>query len=253
MVLSLTLSIFDGPLDVLLAAVEGGDLDAARVPVAAVVIQYLRYRAEVGAAAGETAEFVGMAGRLMLLKSRALLPRPPAPVPAEEPPADLALVLAEYRRFKDAAAVLRDREEEGLRTFARLAPPPQLPPGTGLSQVTLDRLVAIVRDVLARQTPEPAATVPRETVTVREKIGQLDALLTARGRLSFVEVISASRSRIEVVVAFMAVLELVRRGRAVAEQSERFGDIWIAALVPAEAPAMEDAAEAERQPAGVLV
>lgn len=262
MVLSLTLSIFDGPLDALLTAVEGGDLDVARVPVAAVVIQYLRYRAECDAGAvpaevgtaAETAEFVGMVGRLMLLKSRALLPRPPAPAPVEEPAADLEVVLAEYRRFKEAAAALRDREEEGLRTFARLAPPPQLPPGTGLNQVTLDRLVAVVRDVLARQTHEPAATVARETITVREKIAELDALLAARGRLSFVEVISASRSRIEVVVAFMAVLELVRRGRAVAEQSERFGDIWIAALGPAEAPvSSDDVARDERQPAGVLV
>lgn len=253
-VLALTLSVFDGPLDALLAAVESGDLDAARVPVAAVVLQYLHYRVESGAGAAETAEFVGMAGRLMLLKSRALLPRPPAPPSVEEPAPDLELVLAEYRRFKEAAATLRERQEEGLRSFARLAPPPVLPPGTGLSQVTLDRLVAIVRDVLSRQALAPAGTVEREVVTVREKIAHLDALLTARGRISFIEVISASRSRIEVVVAFMAVLELVRRGRAVAEQSEQFGDIWIAQLPPApSATPVEVAAEDERRSAAVLV
>ena len=227
---SLSVSAFEGPLDALLGLFERGELDPAGVPVATIVGQYARYRAEGGGSASESAEFVALAARLMLVKSRALLPRPAPLPPPEEEPADLELVLAEYRRFKEAAGALREREETGLRSFPRLAPPPVLPPGTGLSHVTLQRLAAIVRDVLARQEEEPAADlVQRETVTIRQKVEQLEGLLR-EGRVSFTAFISASRSRLEVVVGFMAVLELVRRGLAVAEQPAPFGDIFISAV-----------------------
>ena len=230
---SLAIDAFSGPVDALLGSIDRDEIDPAGVPVAAIVRQYLLYRGQEGGAAAETAEFIALAARLMVVKSRSLLPRP-APLPAiEEQPVDLDLVLAEYRRFKEAAGALREREETGLRSFPRLAPPPPLPQGTGLSHVTLQRLAAIVRDVLARQTAPPSGVVVRETVTIREKVEQLDALLARDGRVSFTAFISASRSRLEVVVGFMAVLELVRRGRAEAEQPAPFGDIYISAVVTA--------------------
>ena len=233
---TLSLVAFEGPLDSLLGVIERGELDPAGLPVAGIVQQYLVYRAETAGDAGETAEFVALAARLMLLKSRSLLPRP-APPPVEEGEAvDLELVLAEYRRFKEAAGALREREEAGLRSYPRLAPPPPAPQGTGLSRVTLQRLAAIVRDVLARQAETPAPVVEREVVTIREKVAELEALLTRTGRVSFTAFISASRTRLEVVVGFMAVLELVRRGVARAEQPTPFGDIFIAAI-PTGAPA----------------
>ena len=233
---SLAQPAFEGPLDVLLGMVERGEIEATGVSVAALVRQYALYRAAERGQAAETAEFIALAARLMVLKSRALLPRPVPLPPPEEPPADLELVLAEYRRFKQAAGALREREESGLRSFPRLAPPPSIAPGPGLSHVTLQRLAAIVRDVLARQAAPPAGVVVRETVTIREKVEHLEALLLAAGRVSFTAFISASRSRLEVVVGFMAVLEIVRRGRAEAEQPAPFGDIIIVA-VPVAAPA----------------
>lgn len=228
---SLAVSVFEGPLDGLLGLVDRGELDAGGIPVASIVVQYARYRAAGGGSAAESSEFIALAARLMLVKSRALLPRPAPPAPPEEEPADLEAVLAEYRRFKEAAGALKEREESGLRSFPRLAPPPTLPPGTGLSNVTLQRLAAIVRDVLARKDEPAAGVVERETVTIREKVKQLQVLLERDGRVSFTAFISASRSRIEVVVGFMAVLELVRRGRAEAEQPAPFGDIFIRAVV----------------------
>ena len=227
---SLVVSAFEGALDTLLGLIDRGELDATGIPVAGIVTQYALYRSRGGGTAVETGEFIALAARLMFVKSRALLPRPPAPPPPEEEAVDLELVLAEYRRFKEAAGTLREREESGLRSFPRLAPPPAIPPGSGLSHVTLQRLAAIVRDVLARQEEPAAGVVRRETVTIRQKVAQLEDLLTQEGRVSFTAFISASRSRLEVVVGFMAVLELVRRGRAEAEQPAPFGDIFIKAV-----------------------
>lgn len=230
---SVSVGIYDGPLDTLLGLVERGELAAARLPIAEVVRQYALYIAEGAPAAPETAEFIALAARLVLLKSRSLLPRPAPPPPPEEEPVDLEAVLEEYHRFKAAAAALRAREEAGLQSFPRVAPPPALPPGTGLSQVTLQRLAAIVSDVLARQVDEPVGLVARETVTIRDKLAELEAQLAGEGRVSFTRFISVSRSRLEVVVAFMAVLELIRRGRAQAEQPSMFGDIFISAAAAA--------------------
>jgi segregation and condensation protein A len=228
--LSLSLSVFTGPLDVLLGMVARAELDPTTVPIADVVRQYLLYRASQDHAPEEAADFVAMASRLMVLKSEALLPRPAPPPAVEDEPVDLEDVLAEYRRFKTAAGALREREESGLRSFPRLAPPPELPPGTGLDHVTLTKLATIVQDVLTRR-PEPAVgVVAREPVTIRDMVERLLALLTQDRRVSFTAFISAGRSRIEVVVAFLAVLEVVRRGRARAEQPAPFGDIYISSV-----------------------
>lgn len=226
----LAITAFAGPVDALLVLIEQGDLEPAGVSVATIVQQYALYRAADGASDGEAAEFIGLASRLMLLKSRALLPRPAPAPPPEEPTVDLAAVLAEYRRFQDAAAGLRAREDDGLRSFPRLAPPPAIPPGSGLSQVTLQRLAAIVRDLLARQEPPAAGVVTRELVTIRQKVAQLQMLLQGEAAVSFTAFIGASRSRLEVVVGFMAVLELIRRGRLQAIQPEPFGNILLKPL-----------------------
>lgn len=227
---SLALGIFAGPLDVLLGLVERAELDVATVPLAEVVRQYLLYRAEQQPHADETAEFIAFAARLMVHKSRALLPRPTPPPPPDEPPVDLELIMAEYRRFKAAADALRERVENGWRSYPRLAPPPAIPPTNGLSQVTLQRLAAIVRAVLAQQVEPAVGEVAPEPVTIREKVEELEALLARDGRVSFTAFIGAARSRVEVVVAFLAVLELVRRGQVVADQPAPFGDIVIEAV-----------------------
>ena len=227
MMFSLSLLVFTGPLDVLLSMVERAELDPTTLPIAEVVRQYLLYRAAQGHGPEETADFLAMASRLMVLKSEALLPRPAAPPAAEEELVDLEAALAEYRRFKSAAGALREREESGLRSFPRLAPPPELPPGTGLDHVTLAKLATIVREVLTRRSEPAGGVVVREPVTIRDMVDRLLALLTQDGRVSFTAFISAGRTRIEVVVAFLAVLEVVRRGRARAEQPAPFGDIYI--------------------------
>jgi segregation and condensation protein A len=233
-VTTVALCRFEGPLDVLLTLWERGELDLTAVALAEVVRRFL---AELRATAADDpaplAEFVAAAARLVEAKSLALLPRPPGPVvePSPPPPAELEALLAEYRRFKAAALAFQAREQEGLRSFPRIAPPP-VPPSPGLSGVTLDRLVALVQEALRRRPPDPPGPLPAATVTVRAQLAVLEGLLARAGSVRFADFIALCRTRIEVIVGFMAVLELIRRGRATAAQPEPFGDILIVAAVP---------------------
>lgn len=228
----LRLSVFEGPLDLLLYLIEREELDITAVSLVQVTDQYLAYlRSGDQIDATALAEFIAIGARLLYLKSRALLPRPPQPDEEDEIAEDLVQRLREYRRFKEAAGVLREREELGLRAYRRVARPPGLPLPTGLDGVTLDLLAQIVQEVLARQPEEPPEQViERHVVTVEQKVDELTQALRRERRLSFREFISASRSRVEVIVAFMAVLELIKALALRAEQDTLFSDIVLVAL-----------------------
>ena len=229
----LQLPVFEGPLDLLLYLIEREELDITAVSLVQVTDQYLSYlHSGERIDADALAEFIAVGARLLYIKSRALLPRPPSDgEELEELGDDLVQRLREYRRFKEAAAALRAIEEQGLRAYPRLAPPPSLPLPTGLDGVTLDLLTSIVREVLQRRPEEPPeVVVERQVVTVEQKVGELSAELQHRKRLSFRAFISACRSRIEVIVSFMAVLELIKSLRLRAEQDTMFGDINLIAL-----------------------
>lgn len=227
------LPVFEGPLDLLLYLIEREELDITAVSLVQVTDQYLSYLhsgEQIDATA--LAEFIAIGARLLYLKSRALLPRPPADEEsAEDLGEDLVQRLREYRRYKEAAGALREMEELGLRAYPRLAPPADIPLPSGLDGVTLDLLVGIVREVLERQpAEEPEGVVERQEVSVEQKVAELSSALQRRTRLSFRAFISACRSRIEVIVAFLAVLELIKALRLRAEQDALFGDISLVAL-----------------------
>lgn len=225
----LQLNVFEGPLDLLLHLIEREELDITAVALVQVTDQYLSYlRSAEEIDATALAEFIAVGTRLLYLKSRALLPQPEADEePIEDLGEDLVRRLREYRRYKEAAAMLQGIEEEGLRTYPRVAPPPaDLPVPTGLSSVTLDLMSKIFREVLERQpAEEEAGVVERREVTVEEKVEQLEEAISGGRRLSFRRFIESCRSRIEIIVSFMAVLELIKALKLHAEQDARFGDI----------------------------
>ena len=232
----LQLPVFEGPLDLLLYLIEREELDVTAVSLAEVTNQYLSYlRSGDQVDATALAEFIATGARLLLLKSRALLPQPDTDdEDVEELGEDLVQRLREYRRFKEAAGMLQDIEAEGLRTYPREAPPPELPLPTGLDGVTLDLLAEILREVLERQPDEePEVVVEREEVTVEEKVAELTQALQRQSQVSFRSFISSCRSRLEVIVAFIAVLELIKALRLEAAQDAPFGDISLVALAPA--------------------
>jgi len=132
------LPVYQGPLDLLLQLIEREELDITKVALAQVTDQYLAYVREMEQHdLANIADFVIIAARLLLIKSEALLPRPPQRAPGEEDPGEeLARQLILYKKYKEIGEILRHREDEGLRTFLRTAAPPKADPKLDLSNLT---------------------------------------------------------------------------------------------------------------------
>ena len=154
----------------------------------------------------------------------------------------MARQLRAYKRFKELAQVLRERERSGRRAYVRIAQPPplerRLEPGEG----ALADLVAAMERVLAEKPPLDTMEVVRPlVVTVRDKIRLTGRLLRARPVIRFRELLGRVANRVEIVVSLWAVLELIKRQYVTAEQPEPFGEIWIR-VAPGADPAAFDGA-----------
>ena len=233
-----TLPAFEGPLDLLLSLIETEKLDISEISLVAVTDQYVRTIEQLEEIEpGALADFLVVASRLLFIKSRMLLPKPRPDDDEEEEDAGDALVrqLIEYRRFKEVAAGLRTREEEGLRAYVRTAPGPDLERRLDLSDVDLNALQSALRRALARiPSDPPMPSVKTYTITVAEQIDNVRnyvASVQRRGEagkpkpVPFVELLSRNRTRIEVIVTFLAVLELIKQQELTAVQDETFGEI----------------------------
>ena len=234
----ITLPVFQGPLDLLLHLIERDDLDITAVSLVTVTDQYLAaIRTSEGFEPGALAEFVAVGAKLIYLKSKALLPRPPQEEGGDFEDDDIGRelvdLLREYKRFAEVATVLEERQEVGLRIYTRLAPPPPVPEGAGLQNVTVDRLRAIMLEVLNKKPLAPRApiVIQRDTVmTLSDRVLDFRERLRRRGKFSFRRAIMECRTRVEVVVSFLAILELLKAGIADAQQSNQWGDIEVVAL-----------------------
>lgn len=224
--------IFEGPLELLLALAEREEVDIFKVSLAKVTDAYL---AEIAsreiADREEMAEFLWMAARLLLLKSIRLLPGEP---PTDEETEllgwedEVRQRLEEYRAYKEMAGELMERAQQ--ETFA--FPPPARPVEAGGQEEPLDVdfLVAAFNSVLARIPPRPLVVHGR-TWTLQEKMDVVTARIRS-GPIELVELILESTDRLEAVVTFVAVLELLRRGVIRVRQKERFGPIHVEAREP---------------------
>jgi segregation and condensation protein A len=250
----LALPIFEGPLDLLLHLIEREELDITNIALVQVADQYLEFiRQQEHINLDVLADFIYIGARLLLLKSRALLPRPETPDESlseyEDPTDDLARQLREYKLFKEAAGQLRSIEQAGVHSYPRIAPPPEMPPPLGLDGVTLDLLRELVEQALTRvpeEAPEPAIRPHR--ITVREKVAHIRDRILEHRRLSFRELMLECHSRMEIIVSFMAVLELIKARVLDARQDAAFADIALVAVdddIDAESgsPVSEDVAE----------
>ncbi len=223
---------FEGTLAALLELLERQQADITALPALDVLEQHLRQMdCRRPPDPDDLADFIGMGAKLLYLKSCALLPSPAVngvSRPAEDDSEDLGRMLEEYRRFKDVAALLKRLEDEGRRTYTRKAPPKDIPLPPGLKGVTLDTLVEAVKEALSRKPEEgPKQEVLKiDPVTVGQKVDAVRAALKrGRGKLDFRQLLEECRSRTEIVVLFLAVLELIKTGRLWAEQPMPFGEI----------------------------
>jgi len=226
------LPVFQGPLDLLLHLIEREELDITEVSLAQVTNQYLDYLARVGERSpDQLADFLVVAARLILIKSRVLLPRPPrAPEAGEDEDVDdLVQQLIEYKKFKEAAGWLQELGDHGLHSYVRLPGAPPLDPVVDLGDVTLDDLLRAVRDALALQPPRPSVdqAVPPVPITIAEQMALIEGRTAAGEPVSFRRLLGRATSRIEVIVTLLALLELVKQLRVTMRQAHSFGDIMI--------------------------
>lgn len=229
------LPAFTGPLDLLLHLIEREELDVTAISLARVTEQYLLQVENLKQDRVEhMIDFLVIGARLVLIKSRALLPQPPA-LPsdeAEEDPAEaLIRQLRMYRQFKDAASWLQQRETAGLRTHLRIAPPPKLEGKLDLSGVTAVTLLQALYDVLMRaETMEESTEVVQQPrVTIEGQLEKVRRTLGERTQIAFHELLSPEVDRVEVAITLLATLELIKRHEVTVHQPHLFGPIQIRA------------------------
>lgn len=231
------LEAFEGPLGLLLSLIEARHLDVMTVPLGALAEAYLDALAGLDTdRIGNISGFIAIAGQLILIKSRALLPRRVEVATrtleeAPDPEAALRARLIVYRAHRDAGAALQAgalervglfRREPGAAAAAGRAgavAPPAAPIDPALLVAAIDRLLRVVP-----LPPPPPETLPR-TITIGEHAELIRAALRGADRIVLQELLRGVRDRVVVVVTFLALLELMKRREIVVEQAEPWGPI----------------------------
>lgn len=227
----ITLPLFDGPMDLLLHLIKEHELDIYDIPISRITREYLVYLDLMRSLNLEIAgDFLVMAATLMQIKSRMLLPVDPTPdEPQEDPRLELMRRLVEYKKFKDAADQLLEREKGQAKLIPRNVPPELMEVGEEerLEEVTLFGLLAAFKDVLIHAQEDVTAELSRPEITVSQKINDLMDVLQAQRKLLFRPLMTACRTKIEKIVAILALLELVRLKLVRVFQDKVFGEIEV--------------------------
>jgi segregation and condensation protein A len=231
------LEIFEGPLDLLLYLIKKDEIDIYDIPISHITEQYLAYLEMMQeldiAVAGD---FLVMASTLIFIKSKMLLPPEPK-VGGEEdltedPRAELVERLLEYQKFKSAAQLLYSRGEIESACFTR--GPLETDSSNPEVSATVFDVLRVFREILKRAEAKIEMEIARDEMTVAEKLAQIHAMLEERERINVRELFEMSRSKRELIITFLALLELVKGWKIYLTQSELFGDIF--ARKRAEAP-----------------
>jgi segregation and condensation protein A len=230
------LEVFEGPLDLLLYLIKRDEIDIYDISLERITSQYLEYLQAFKELNIELAgEFIVMAANLIYLKSRSLLPRdqqPPEEDAGEEDPRwELIRQLIEYKKFKEAAAELNLRALEQERIFVReTASPSAIQEPLKLGEVGIFQLIGAFQTVMKRiEARQDVQEIFSERFTVSEKIDSILQRIATGNRLRFSDLFGAAASRVEVVVTFLALLELIRLKQVLAIQKNVFEEIEIAA------------------------
>ncbi|MBI5641808.1 MAG: segregation/condensation protein A [Nitrospirae bacterium] len=229
------LPVFEGPLDLLLHLIRENKVDIYDIPISFITGRYLEYIEMMKELNLEIAgEFLVMAATLIHIKSRMLLP-PDEEVENEEtedPRLELVQRLLEYQAYKEASFILKEREEEALRVYSREPLEPEeeaeegIQPEQYLFDVNIFDLLGAFRKIL-EAAPEEIRTITKETLTVKDRMSTIVEMLEQAESIRFEELFKEHISRVQIIVTFLAVLELLRLGLARAYQEKEFGHIWV--------------------------
>jgi segregation and condensation protein A len=222
---------FEGPLDLLLHLIKRDEVDIHDIPIAHITKQYLQYIELMRMLDLEVAgEFLVMAATLMRIKAKMLLPLPSTADEEEEgdPREELVQRLMEYRLYKEAAVGLGESEVVRRALHERGNPPTEDDAGPlPLAPATLFDLLGALQRVMSRRTEQPVYSVETEGYDIEEMMSLLARTVAEEGQLRFSEVMLRARARMEIIVSFMALLELIKLGTVTCVQEANFADILI--------------------------
>ena len=230
------LEVFEGPLDLLLYLIKRDEVDIYDISIERITRQYLDYMEAFQVLNIELAgEFIVMAANLLYIKSRTLLPKDQqmAEEDAEDddPRWELIRQLIEYKKFKEAASHLRIREAMQDQLYPRSPVVPELPPAENLlvEEVGIFDLINAFQKILKRldNKKEDLREIFAENYTVSDKIDFLLKFTESAVPVRFEECFAAAATRPEIVVTFLAMLELIRLKHLRIKQQDPFGEIWI--------------------------
>ncbi|MFZ4985559.1 MAG: segregation and condensation protein A [Blastocatellia bacterium] len=226
------LEMFEGPLDLLLFLIRKDEIDIKDIPIARITEQYLEYLSLMEeldiAVAGD---FLVMASTLIYIKSKMLLPPPPPDSILasdenllEDPRAELVERLLEYQKYKAAANMLYSRGEIESACYTRGA----LETDNNNPEIsaTVFDLLRVFREMLTRAESAVEMEIHRDEITMAEKLAQIQALLAENAEVNLRDLFALARTKREMIVTFLTVLEMVKERRLRLLQREIFGDIF---------------------------
>ncbi|MEL7608546.1 MAG: segregation/condensation protein A [Bacillota bacterium] len=234
------LSQFEGPLDLLLHLIESAQVDIKDIFVASITQQYLEYMSQLSELDMDTAsEFLTMAATLVYIKSRSLLPKPPKEETMEEDP-EVVLMrqLREYKEFKSLSAELARLLETSQGRYTRLREEVfQAEPPVSFAEGVPMELYAALRDALTKEHKENAAPhvheVSAEQFTIRGEANRLREYMRGKSRVTFDELFDSSAPKLQIIIVFMALLDMIANREIRIRQSAPFEKItfYVNALI----------------------
>jgi segregation and condensation protein A len=242
------LEVFEGPLDLLLYLIKRDEVDIYEISIERIAKQYLEYMEAFQVLNIDLAgEFIVMAANLLYIKSRTLLPKeeqmPEEDADEDDPRWELIRQLIEYKKFKEAASQLRTREALQEKLFPRFPSRPELAPAGDLlvDEVGIFDLISAFQKVLkrleSRRREEDLRQIFEENFTVTDKIEFLLRVIDHGTSVRFEECFAEAAGRAEIVVTFLAMLELIRLKQLRVRQEKHFDEIWIERVYSLTAPA----------------
>ena len=249
MELTVKLQVFEGPLDLLLYLLDKNKVNIYDIPIVEITAQYMEYIAEMKRQDLDVlSEFLVMAATLIDIKSKMLLPRNPGDEEEEtDPRAELVQQLLEYKMYKCMAYELKDRQVDAQRVMFKnptipeevLAYEEPLNVEELVSDITLAKLNEIFKSIMRKQQDkiDPLRSkfgkIEKEEVSLEEKTEYLENYATTHKHFSFRSLLEAQSSKVEVIVTFLAILELMKTGKILISQEHIFDDIQIDSKIAA--------------------
>lgn len=224
------LPVFEGPFDLLLHLIRENKIDIYDIPIALITTQYLQYLEMMKELNLEIAgDFLVMAATLIHIKSKMLLPPDEVTLTeeSEDPREELVQRLLEYQRFKEVAMKLRHKEEEWMNVFKREPLSDQEDDGEiYLFDVSLFDLLDAFKKILEKAPPE-IVSITKEALTVKDRMSMIMEQIENQEVVRFEDLFKGEITKIQLIITFIALLELIRLGLVRAYQEREFGSIWV--------------------------